>query len=112
MIGKFEKSEKKFDVSLKVVHFMRCLTISCADHEFTKRTRKEKPRSLPSLTIVDTKEPSRPNLTLSDLCFESIEETDVVITPDYVNQLYNYKNFVEEDGNIMIHERSLAKVRR
>jgi hypothetical protein len=75
----------------------RCLTISCADHEFTKRIRKEKPRSLPPLTIVDTKEPSRPNLTLSDLCFESIEETDVVITPDYVNQLYNYKNFVEED---------------
>lgn len=72
----------------------RSLTITCADHEFVKKS--EKPRSLPPLTIIDH-QPTKPNLTLSDLCFDSILETNVVITPDYANQFYNYKNFVETD---------------
>lgn len=78
----------------------RSLTITCADHEFTKESRygKDKPpRSLTPLTIFETKEPTKPNLTLSDLCFDSIDETDVVITPDYANHFYHYKDFVEAD---------------
>lgn len=70
--------------------------ITCADHEFTKESRKKPKRSLPPLTIFDTKEPTKPSLTLSDLCFDSIDETNFVITPGYAN-LYNYKDFVQAD---------------
>jgi len=76
----------------------RSLTITCADHEFTKEScyKEKPPRSLAPLTILDTKEPAKPNLTLSDLCFDSIDETNFVITPDYAN-FYNYKDFVQAD---------------
>lgn len=70
----------------------RSLTITCSDHEFTEKSSKP-PRSLPPLAIFDTKEPSKPNLTLSDMCFDSIDETDMVITPDYANQFYTFKDF-------------------
>jgi len=71
----------------------RSVTITCADHKFMEEASHvsfggKPPRSLSPLTIIDTKEPTKPTLTLSDLCFDSIDETNVVITPEYVNQCF------------------------
>lgn len=83
---------RKTDYTILRPYGSRSSMITCADHKFQEERfgrsdRGKPPMCLPTLKIPEFKEPTKPTLTLSDLCFDSIDETHVVITPEYVSQV-------------------------